>query len=126
MFDPVSWARWNAALEAEWQRAQDDAEAEITVLADAIAENAKAIVPYLSGTLHDSIDIQNVNRNASGTSIDVGSAGVDYAEFVEFGTSSHDPEPFMRPAMAEAMAQWGAFGPALAVSVSKLRRRPGP
>lgn len=78
-----------------------------------IVTEAQRLVPYDTGTLHDSITVTD-DRNAriygkvngSGISVYVGPVGstedgdVFYAKFVEFGTRYMGAHPFMRPAIA--------------------------
>jgi len=45
-----------------------------------------------------------LNSRASNFSVVVGT-NVDYAEFIEFGTSSQDAQPFLRPAADQALSE---------------------
>jgi HK97 gp10 family phage protein len=61
--------------------------------------NAQLGVPVRTGALQASIQ-QSVTKNASGGFLGkVWTKGVDYAGFIEFGTSRMHARPFMRPAV---------------------------
>lgn len=78
-------------------------------LAEKIVEDAGALAPIGSGDednpgeLRDSltVDVQDDG------SVRVGSFGVPYAKYVEFGTSKMHAKPFMRPALARARHTFG-------------------
>lgn len=67
------------------------AQAGAKTAAQEIAETARSLVPVDTGTLHDSIAV-----NDAGVGI-----GAPYAAFVEFGTSRNSAQPYVRPAMDE-------------------------
>lgn len=85
---------------------------------EVIAAEARRLAPVDTGTLRDSIQVTD-ERDASlygrpnagdGISVYVGPVGstedgdVFYAKFIEFGTTRHGPQPFLRPAI-EGKAQ---------------------
>jgi HK97 gp10 family phage protein len=78
------FARAEVAAEVAAQAAAKSA-------AQEIAETARSLVPVDTGTLHDSIEV-----NDAGVGI-----GAPYAVFVEFGTSQNPAQPYVRPAMDE-------------------------
>jgi len=67
------------------------------VMADCVS-HSKKIVPYDTGTLHNSIQIQDF-ASQTGKSIigRWGSRSVNYAIFVEFGTINMSAQPYLRP-----------------------------
>jgi HK97 gp10 family phage protein len=63
--------------------------------------NASAGVPVATGALQASIEQKVVLRKGNWVgSITAGNNGVDYAGYIEFGTSRIAPRPFMRAALA--------------------------
>lgn len=68
----------------------DEAVAEF---ADDVVTHMKGVVPVDTGKLRDSI-----SKEPSGEGgYTVGPRGVEYAEFVEFGTSRGPAQPYVRP-----------------------------
>lgn len=65
---------------------------------------AKELVPKESGALYNSIQHKSLSGGKT-IIIDApakNSKGVEYAQYVEFGTKTHGPaQPFMRPAQEE-------------------------
>lgn len=78
-------------------------------LAETMRDDARSSAPTVTGTLRDSIDY-SVNGNTALVGIDQserrpgGGRPARYAGFVEYGTSAHGPQPFMRPAFHRAKA----------------------
>ncbi len=80
--------------------------------AQIIADEAKRLAPFLTGTLRDSImvtddrDTRVYGKLNAGISVYIGPVGstedgdVYYAKFQEFGTRYMAAHPFMRPAIA--------------------------
>ena len=67
------------------------------VMADCVV-HSKDIVPYDTGTLHNSIQIQDfAEQNGKSIIGRWGSRGVNYAIFVEFGTIKMSAQPYLRP-----------------------------
>lgn len=60
---------------------------------------ARQLCPVDTGRLRSSI-VSQPGRDARGPYVDVGT-NVEYAPFVEFGTSRAPAQPFLRPALAE-------------------------
>ena len=84
----------------------------MTALAELIIKEAQRIVPVDTGRLKDSIKIMS----ASATEVK-GGTDVEYAGFVEFGTSRQRSQPYMRPAIDKAKKD----GPRLVVaSIKKM------
>src|SRR5437879_6580080 len=79
------------------------AEEDTRRLGEDTARAAKQNAPVETGRLRDSIHTEE-KLEPDGIAVDV-VAGVDYAPFVEFGTSHNSPDPFMRRALAEARAK---------------------
>lgn len=63
-------------------------------MAEQVAEIARGLVPVDTGTLQDSIHVNNTPHEGL-ISVE---ADAEYASFVEYGTSVNDAQPFMRPA----------------------------
>ncbi len=60
--------------------------------------HSKDIVPYDTGTLHNSIQIQDFAEQDGNSIIGRwGSRAVNYAIFVEFGTINQSAQPYLRP-----------------------------
>lgn len=78
-------------------------------LGERIVEDAAALAPVGSGQedtpgeLRDSLAAEPQDDG----SVRVGSFGVPYAKYVEFGTSKMRAEPFLRPALARARRAFG-------------------
>ena len=90
-------------LDVKLSRALDEALEEI---AEKIRDDAKSLVPVDTGALKKSIRIEKKGKLQ--VSIVAGGGGVinprtgrevDYAGFVEFGTSHMSPQPYMQPAL---------------------------
>lgn len=60
--------------------------------ADDVAAHMKGVVPVDTGVLRDSIAVEK-----AGDGYTVGPRGVDYAEFVENGTSRSPAQPYVAP-----------------------------
>lgn len=64
--------------------------------AEAVAEDARSEAPVSTGKLRDSIHVESEgNTRRIGTD-------VDYAVYLETGTSTSPPKPFLTPAMQRA------------------------
>jgi HK97 gp10 family phage protein len=75
----------------------------ISEFADDVVNHMKGVVPVDTGKLRDSI-----SKEVNGMNVTVGPRGVDYAAFVEYGTSRGPAQPYVRPTI-----QWvRANGPA--------------
>jgi HK97 gp10 family phage protein len=81
------------------RRLADSLEPDITRILDEVAafikERAQQLAPVLTGALRESIDVV-----VQGWAI-LASVSVDYAQFVEYGTSKMAAHPFMTPAIEE-------------------------
>lgn len=89
-------------------------EAALVAGAEEIAQEARKLAPVDTGTLRDSIQVVSsregmrlyLKSQADGATVYVGPVGSDedgdvyYARYIEFGTSRHAPNPFLRPAIA--------------------------
>lgn len=67
-----------------------------------VQNRARELAPVDTGRLRGSIT-HVPGRDGRGYYVDVGS-NVEYAPFVEFGTSKQPAQPWLRPALAEAVA----------------------
>lgn len=70
------------------------AEAAIERSAAIVRDRAKSLAPEDKGELASEIEAE-----ASGLSATIGTTGVEHAGPQEFGTSEHDAQPFLRPAL---------------------------
>lgn len=77
-------------------------ESDLLRLAIDIERRAKQIAPVDTGRLRSSI-AHKQGRDMRGAYVEIGSS-VSYAGFVEFGTRYQSPQPFLRPAFAEAIS----------------------
>lgn len=64
-----------------------------------VAEDARRMAPVDTGTLRDSIDAE-VSGSGTEIVVRVGS-NVDYAVYVEMGTSEQSAQPYLRPAVTK-------------------------
>lgn len=71
----------------------------IDEFADDVVNYMKGVVPVDTGRLRDSIA-----KDKEGDSVTVGPRGVEYAEFVEYGTSRGPAQPYVRPTIQWARA----------------------
>lgn len=60
--------------------------------ADEVVDHMKGVVPVDTGRLRDSI-----SKKKEGDSVTVGPRGVEYAEYVENGTSRSPAQPYVAP-----------------------------
>jgi HK97 gp10 family phage protein len=70
-------------------------------LAIDVQNRARQLSPVDTGRLRSSIN-HKAGRDRKGYYVDVGS-NVKYAPFVEFGTMKQPAQPYLRPALAEAV-----------------------
>jgi len=68
---------------------------QLKIRADYVEQKAKEFCPVDTGTLKDSIETQ---KQPDG--YEVGSFGISYAKYIEFGTTRHGPVAFVRRAVA--------------------------
>lgn len=66
-----------------------------------VKDQAKVLCPVDTGDLRKSIDHEVVNNNGEITGYVFCDNTVDYASYVEFGTSKMAAQPFMTPALEE-------------------------
>jgi len=90
-------------LDVKLSKALDEA---LNEIAEKIRDDAKSFVPVDTGALRKSIRIEKKGKLQ--VSIVAGGGGVinprtgrevDYAGYVEFGTSRMNPQPYMQPAL---------------------------
>jgi HK97 gp10 family phage protein len=100
------------------------AEGSIEHVADTVVDRAKVLVPKRTGRLADSIRRGQLVRTGRGAEVQVtaGGPGIRETVFVEFGTSKMRPEPYMRPALAEAAGALRSLGVAARLASSTNAR----
>ena len=90
-------------LDVKLSKALDEA---LNEIAEKIRDDAKSLVPVDTGALRKSIRIEK--KGELQVSVVAGDGGVinprtgrevDYAGYVEFGTSRMNPKPYMQPAL---------------------------
>lgn len=86
----------------------DDEIREVTVeVAEKVASDARGRVPERTGALAASIRTEKVaEAGVVGATVAAGGGIVDYAGFVEYGTARTPPQPYMRPAVDQALPDW--------------------
>lgn len=92
-----------ASLDAAVERVSLAAPQATRAVGEEVVEVAKSLAPVRSGTLRDSIEILDEERDVEGCSVTVGTTIV-YAEDVEHGTSDTPAQPFLRPAIEQGRA----------------------
>lgn len=85
-------ANWFSAFEVDGRKGA-------LRLAIEIQNRARQLCPVDTGRLRNSIHFEE-GQDAEGYYIDVGT-NVEYAAFVEYGTSKMRAQPYLRPAFAE-------------------------
>lgn len=68
--------------------------------AQQIATTARSLVPVDTGALRASIRVEP-GRDETSRTVVAGGGGVEYAAFIEYGTSRAPAQPFMTPAAAQ-------------------------
>lgn len=76
----------------------DQVRGKVARLADAIVADAKRLVPVDTGALRATIRRSEVGDDGR-VAVTAGSATVDYAAHVEYGTSRGPAQPYLRPAV---------------------------
>lgn len=91
----------NPLLEAEWNRSEYAAGMLIGI-GEKVKEAAQANAPVLTGALRDSIEYE-LSEDESGRPMVTIGTSIRYGGFVEFGTSVTPAQPYLRPALDEAV-----------------------
>lgn len=91
----------NPALKFEWEHAPETW-AMMAGVGEEIVTLAKGNAPVLTGALRDSIHAEAAPSPGAAAGVDV-VASVEYAGFVELGTSDTPAQAFLRPALDEAV-----------------------
>ena len=78
-------------------------EAQVARLGLDVQNRARQLCPVDTGRLRSSVNSSGLQRDARGVFVEVGT-NVAYATHVEFGTSTQRAQPYLRPAIAEAVA----------------------
>lgn len=94
---------FQAGLQRELKRLDLQTEADLVRLGQRAVRNMQQLCPVDTGRLRSSIGMTS-GRDGRGPYIDVGT-NVEYALPVEYGTSTSKAQPFVRPGLAEAIAQ---------------------
>jgi HK97 gp10 family phage protein len=100
----ITLAQLTAELAAEAVAVEAKAEVAQKLASEVGADAARSYAPVLTGTLRDSIQVDE----------DGYSSELEYAPFVEFGTSDTAPQPFIEPS---ATAAETAFVTALTATI---------
>jgi HK97 gp10 family phage protein len=108
-----------AGLAAAYADFKVESERDALGLAIVVENRGKELCAVDTGLLRSSIGHQD-GRDKDGYYIDVGT-NVSYGPFVEFGTSTQGAQPFMRPAVAEAVGFSSAT--AMRAKASRPRRK---
>ena len=95
-------ARTRVVEKSGWQRHLDVDDLLENKIGRPIADDARRMCPVDTGALRDTIE-HNVDASRIGpilgkVRISAGGHGVDYPVYVEMGTSTQSPQPFLRPA----------------------------
>lgn len=80
--------------------------AQLWALALRIQNNARILAPVDTGRLRASI-MATKGSDGLGPFVEIGT-NVEYAAYVEFGTRYMAAQPYLRPAIAIGVTQWGA------------------
>lgn len=88
-------------LQREMNRLELGSDRAVLRLAIDVQNRARQLCPVDTGRLRSSI-VHQVGKDDRGFYVDVGS-NVVYAPFVEFGTFKQPAQPYLRPALAEAV-----------------------
>lgn len=100
----VNSAAFLAGLHAEIGRMKLRSEADLMRLALGVQNRARELAPVDTGRLRSSITHKR-GKDRLGPYVKVGT-NVEYAPYVEFGTRYQRAQPFLRPAIAEAVSDW--------------------
>lgn len=91
-----------AGLAAKLQELELRTEGDVLRLGHKAARNMRQLAAVDTGRMRNSIGV-NTGRDGRGMYVDVGPS-VEYAIFVEYGTSRMEAQPFVRPGLAQAVA----------------------
>lgn len=91
-----------SALKVQIGKMKLRTESDLLGLAVDVERRAKQLSPVDTGRLRSSI-AHKQGRDSRGPYVEIGTS-VSYAGFVEFGTRYQPPQPFLRPAFAEAIS----------------------
>lgn len=78
-------------------------ERQLTRLGLDVQNRARQLCPVDTGRLRSSVNSSGLKRDGRGVYVEVGT-NVEYAPYVEFGTRYQRAQPYLRPALAEAVA----------------------
>lgn len=91
----------NPMIKQEWEHSPDAWRA-MGEVGDGVASLAREKAPVDTGRLAASIAAHPAPGPSGGAGVDI-LADVEYAQFVEFGTSLMAAQPFLRPALDEGV-----------------------
>ena len=97
-------AAFRKALPAALNRIKLRTEGDLSRLGLLVQNEARKLAPVDTGRLRASIQ-HTPGRDSKGAYVDVGT-NVEYAVFVEYGTSRSPAQPYMRPALLLAAREW--------------------
>lgn len=97
-----------ASIKTDWNKLDSLVEARmqhiIEATVDFIVEEAKRNVPVVTGELRDSIRVLVMERLHASVGTDV-----EHGTYVEFGTSTQSPHPWLEPAVRSALENISRF-----------------
>lgn len=96
-------AAFQAGLKTALQGLKLSSEKQLTRLGIDVQNRARQLCPVDTGRLRSSVNSSGLARDAKGSYVEVGT-NVEYAAYVEFGTRYQRAQPYLRPALAEAVA----------------------
>lgn len=102
-FDTAAFER---GLTQAVKRYEVDVDGALDDYADDAVDTAKSLAPVETGETVASIRVQAKGRTSTGPFVDVGST-LPKTIHIELGTEDTPPQPFMRPAIAQAAAKFG-------------------
>lgn len=105
----VETAEWEKALADAIDETLADAEDSVTAFGGVAVDRMRSYVPLGTDGKHELFEAIDARpgRDDLGFYLDVGTFGVFYSLFVEMGTSVQPGQPFIRPALEEAIASFG-------------------
>ncbi len=97
----LNTAEWSAGFESAVDKLRTKTARQLTGIGLKIQSDARRACPVDTGQLRSSIVAEPVREDGDRLVLRVGT-NVEYAAYVEFGTSRMAPQPYMRPAFLAA------------------------